>query len=186
MGWYEIYMTPKVVEVPLPGVRPNDVVPVTTFDFVSQLHSLLSDTELNCPSNLVINLNNPFSQYVPPDGLLKETLSGSWYNNAWDHMELHTNCNFMIPIVLYIDKTQISIPGKLSIYPVQMSLAIFTEETRRTSRAWYPLGYGANEEFFSNAELQANTSGTKNQRLHRQLEEILKSFYPGTRTKCSV
>jgi hypothetical protein len=52
------HMTPKVVEVPLPGVRPNDVVPVTTFDFVSQLHSLSSDTELNCPSNLVINPNN--------------------------------------------------------------------------------------------------------------------------------
>jgi hypothetical protein len=31
--------------------------------------------------------------------------------------------------------------------------------------------------FFSNAELQANTPDTKNERLHRQLEEILKSFY---------
>jgi hypothetical protein len=147
------HMTPKVVEVPLPGVRPDDFVPVTTFDFVSQLHSLLLDTELNCPANLVtINPNNPFSRYIPPDGCLKEALSGSWYNNAWDHMELHTNnnawdhmelhtnCNFMIPIVLYIDKTQISITGKLSIYPVQMSLSIFTEETRCTSRAWRPLG----------------------------------------------
>jgi hypothetical protein len=31
--------------------------------------------------------------------------------------------------------------------------------------------------FFSNAELQANTPDTKNKRLHRQLAEILKSFY---------
>jgi hypothetical protein len=70
-------MTPKVVKVPLPGVQPDDVVPVTTFDFVSQLHSLLSDTKLNCPANLVIN---PFSQYIPPDGCLKEALSWSWYS----------------------------------------------------------------------------------------------------------
>jgi hypothetical protein len=84
----------------------------------------------------------------------------------------------MIPIVLYIDKTQISIAGKLSIDLVQMSLSIFTEETRRTSRAWCPLGYVANEEFFfSNAKIQASTPDTKNECLHRQLEEILKSFY---------
>jgi hypothetical protein len=168
------HMTPKVVEVPLPGVRPDDVVPVPTFDFVSQLHSLLSDTKLNYCANLVINPNNPFLRYIPPDGCLKEALSGLWYNNAWDHMELHTNCNFMIPIVFYIDKTQISIAGK-KIYPVQMSLSIFTEESRRTSRAWPPLGYVANEEFFfSNPEIQANTPNTKNQHLHRQL---LKQYF---------
>jgi Plavaka transposase len=62
-------------------------------------------------------------------------------------MEATTNCNFMIPIILYIDKTQISITGKLSIFPVQMSLSIFTEEARRTSCAWRPLGYIANEDF---------------------------------------
>jgi hypothetical protein len=37
------------------------------------------------------------------------------------------NFDFMIPFILYIDKTQISVSGKLSIYPVQMSLGIFTE-----------------------------------------------------------
>jgi hypothetical protein len=31
--------------------------------------------------------------------------------------------------------------------------------------------------FFPNAKLQANTPDTKNEHLHRQLEEILKSFY---------
>jgi hypothetical protein len=36
----------------------------------------------------------------------------------------------------------------------------------------------ANKEiFFSNAKIQANTPSTKKEYLHRQLEEILKSFY---------
>jgi hypothetical protein len=35
----------------------------------------------------------------------------------------------------------------------------------------------ANKDFFSIAELQANTPDTKNERLHWQLKEILKSFY---------
>jgi hypothetical protein len=172
------HMQPTVMQVSLPGARPDDVIPVTTFDFVSQLHSLLSDNELNQPQNLVINHDNPFSRYTSPDGRLKEALSGSWYNNAWNFMEANTNCNFMIPIILYIDKTQISITGKLSIFPVQMSLSIFTEEARRTSRAWRPLGYIANEDFYySSAEIKANNADTKNERFHRQLEVILKSFY---------
>jgi hypothetical protein len=41
-------------------------------------------------------------------------------NHAWDKMEKDGICDFMIPIVLYIDKTQVSVSGKLTIYPVQM------------------------------------------------------------------
>jgi hypothetical protein len=62
------HMKPSVVQVPLPGKRPDDVIPVTTFDFVSQLHSLLSDPELNCAQNLTVNATDPFLQYVLPDG----------------------------------------------------------------------------------------------------------------------
>jgi hypothetical protein len=57
---------------------------------------------------------------------LGECLSGSWYNHAWDEMEKDGICDFMIPIILYIDKTQVSVSGKLTIYPVQMTLGIFT------------------------------------------------------------
>jgi hypothetical protein len=171
------HMHPLVVNVPLPGIRPDDEVPVTTFDFVSQLHSLLSDKELNTAANLVVNHDDPFARYISPDGRLRECLSGSWYNNAWEHMEQTTNCNYMIPIILYIDKTQMSLSGKLSIFPVQMSLGIFTEETRRKSRAWRTLGFIANEEYyFSAAERNENKPNVKNERFHTQLNEILKSY----------
>ena len=171
------HMRPHVVDVPLPGQRPDDKIQVTTFDFISQFHSLLSDKQLNNTANLVVNAPDPFTQYTPPDGLLKECLSGSWYRHAWAHMEHSTQCNFMIPIILYIDKTQMSLSGKLSLFPVQMSLSIFTEETRRTSRAWRPLGYIANEDyFFSAAERDVNDANTKNERFHTQLHEILRSF----------
>ena len=171
------HLQPKVVEVALPGARLDDSISVTTFDFVSQLHSLLSDHVLNNNSNLVINADDPFSCYYPPDGRLGESLSGSWYRTAWDHMTTTTNCNFMIPVILYIDKTQMSISGKLSLFPVQMSLSIFTEETRRKSRAWRPLGYIANEDYyFSSAERDVNKPDVKNERFHAQLHEILRSY----------
>jgi Plavaka transposase len=123
------HMHPSVVEIPLPGLRAADTIEVTTFDFISQFHSLLSDRELNIPENLVVNQQNPFTRFIAPDGRLGECLSGSWYNNAWEHMEATMDCNFMTPIILYIDKTKLSLTGKLTLFPVTMSLSIFTEAT---------------------------------------------------------
>jgi hypothetical protein len=120
---------PEEVSVDLPGIHGAiDVINVTRFDFTTQLRSLLDDPVLNRDENLVLNPVDRFQKYTPPDGRLGECLSGSWYNHAWDEMVNDGVCNFMIPIILYIDKTQISISGKLSIYPVQMSLGIFTEK----------------------------------------------------------
>jgi len=171
------HMRPTVVNVKLPGKRDTDFINVTTFDFISQFHSLLSDPFLNIPENLVINTADPFTQYVPPDGLLGECLSGSWYKNAWEHMEQNQLGNFMIPIILYIDKTCLSLSGRLSIFPVQMSLGILTEESRRCSNAWRPLGYIANEDFFfSTAERNEDDADVKNERFHVQLDTILASF----------
>jgi hypothetical protein len=171
------HMRPKVVQVDLPGKHHDDKIAVTTFDFISQFHSLLSDPLLNTPDNLVLNADDPFAQYVPPDGLLGECLSGSWYRNAWAHMEQYQLGNFMIPIILYIDKTCMSLQGRLSIFPVQMTLGIFTEKARRHANAWRPLGYIANEDyFFSAAERNADDADVKNERLHVQLHTILKSL----------
>lgn len=163
------HMRPTVVDVKLPGKREGDSIAVTTFDFISQFHSLLSDPELNTASNLVANHDDPFTKYKPPDGRLREALSGSWYRRAWRHMKKTSQCNYMIPIILYIDKTQMSLSGKLSLFPVQMSLSIFTEEARRKSSAWRPLGYIANEDYyFSAAERDENSPDVKNQRFHVQ------------------
>lgn len=151
------HMRPTVININLPGKRLTDSINVTTFDFISQFHSLLSDPLLNTPDNLVLNADNPFAQYIPPDGLLGECISGSWYNNAWAHMEQHKLGDFMIPIILYIDKTCLSLTGRLSIFPVQMSLGILTEQARRRSNAWRPLGYIANEDFFSPKQNEMKT-----------------------------
>ena len=178
------HMRPNQVRVVLPGKREDDAVDITTFDFISQFHSLLSDPLLNTIDNLVVNPDDPFTQYQPPGGLLNQSLSGSWYKNAWTHMETNTECNFMIPIILYIDKTQLCLSGKLSLFPVQMSLSIFTEEARRKANAWRPLGYIANEDyFFSAAERNQNSPDVKNERFHVQLDTILASFKAAQRPR---
>jgi hypothetical protein len=120
---------PEEKSIEVPGIKNTvDTLKVTRFDFITQFKSLLDDPVLNRDENLVINPTDRFQKYSPPDGRLGECLSGSWYNHAWDEMVKDGICDFMIPIILYIDKTQISISGKLSICPVQMSLGIFTEK----------------------------------------------------------
>ena len=141
---------PRQVKVNLPGLHGAvDTVVLTVFDFVTQLFSLLSDPRLNKLEHLVVNLADHFSKFESPNGLLAEVLSGSWYAHAWSVMLSGGIKNFLIPIILYIDKTVLNQSGKLSVHPVQMSLGIFTEVARRSPGFWRPLGYIANEEVFS-------------------------------------
>jgi hypothetical protein len=76
------HMRLEVVTVQLPGIRKDDMINGKTFDFINQFHSLLSDLELNIPTSLVVHPLDPFQQYESPDGLLHESLSGSWYKEA--------------------------------------------------------------------------------------------------------
>ena len=92
-------------------------------------------------------------------------------------MEKENLGNFLCPVILYIDKTHLSSSGKLTLFPVMMSLGIFSSATRRHAYAWRPLGYIANESVnFSKDQLAENDADTKNERFHTILECVLKSF----------
>ena len=104
---------------------------VTTFDFTAQLHSLLQDPSINQIGNFTVDSNNPFSFHTPPDNLLGEVHSGSWCESAWNHMVTQTQKNFLIGIILCMDKTVLSQSNKLTLHPVQFSLTIFKQSTRK-------------------------------------------------------
>jgi hypothetical protein len=147
------------------------------FDFVSQLYSLLSDPFLNQLENLVFTPGDPFGKYQSPGGILGEMMSGEWYHNAWEHMTRVTNKTFLIPIILYIDKTVLSQSNKLSVYPVSMSLGIFTEKARRSPWFWRQIGYVPSDDVFMGAaEKSVLGADKKNERFHKILGGILKSY----------
>ena len=79
----------------------------------------------------------------------------------------------MIPIILYVDKIQMWITGKLSLFSVQMSLSIFTEAIRCTLCAWCPLGFIVRADYFFNAaERNVNDANVKNERVHTNIQAI--------------
>jgi hypothetical protein len=59
--WVGMEQMHTIVEIPLPGLCAEDTIEVTTFDFISQFHSLLSHQELNVPAKLVVNQHDPFT-----------------------------------------------------------------------------------------------------------------------------
>jgi hypothetical protein len=88
---------PEEKSIEVPGINNMvDTLKVTRFDFLTQFKSLLDDPVLNRDENLAINSTDCFQKYTPPNGLLGECLSGSWYNHAWDEMVKDGICDFMI------------------------------------------------------------------------------------------
>ena len=103
----------------------NNETHITHFDFVGMLFSLLDDKSLNKKENLVVNSDNFFSKYNSPGGRLGELNSGAWYERAYKKMILDPKSDFLCPIILYMDKTQLAGNAKISIFPVMMTLSIF-------------------------------------------------------------
>ena len=88
----------------------TESVPVTCFDFKAQLLSLLIDNELtHSIENLDVNVEDPFSKFF--SSKLTCVNSGSWYQKAWDFCVKNEN-DFLIPIVMACDHTQVSTFGK--------------------------------------------------------------------------
>ena len=176
MNMHHLRPTQVLVDLPLPD-HQSEQISITTFNFTTMLHSLLSDKFLNTPENLTANPDNPFAKHKPPGGVLSEVHSGSWYRHAWSHMAKHTNKNLLIGIILYTDKTVLALSGKLAVHPVNMSLTIFKESVRRSASAWRTLGCMPIEDAWVPEGVKKNmTADMRNERLHLILAAILRSF----------
>ena len=127
-------LCPTISELKLESVDAR--VPIVSFDFKTLLVSLLTDSSLMQPENLV--LNKPITR---PDGSLDvtpwflpfksdgmkvdEVLSGKWFNDTVSSARDPANC-FYCPLIMYVDKTFID-PMRcyFNLEPFNFTLAIF-------------------------------------------------------------
>jgi hypothetical protein len=83
-------------------------VSVFRFDLQHQIKSLLSEPLFHDVSNLVVNEQDLFGKYIPPDGVLDEIQSGAWYSRTYDKiLSYHVNSDLpvmVLPLKLYCDK----------------------------------------------------------------------------------
>ena len=111
------------------------------FDFVPQVLSLIQNKDIMLPDNLVIDMANVCGRYVSPDGRLGECHSGSVYQAMYDRLVKDPSKDFLCPVIVYGDRSQVDQHSRFSLEPFTFSLSIFTEKFRRKAEAWRPLGY---------------------------------------------
>jgi hypothetical protein len=107
---------------------------VVTFPFIEMAKSLLADTSLMQPENLLLP---PYSEI--PEDTCTDIHTGTWFKLAVVHLCLN-NTDILCPIILFIDKTQVDKFSKWTLEPVLFTLGIFNRATRNLSHAWRPLG----------------------------------------------
>jgi hypothetical protein len=153
-------------------------IPVITFDFTAQLLSLFQDSRLNQIENLVVSDEDPFSKYMPPDGLLGEVNSGDHYQIAYAELVNNPGKDFLCPIIMYMDETTISLQSQISCHPVMFTTSIFNRQLRNQSHTWRVLGYvPILKYYYSSATTKKKlTKDQKSLRRHQMLHKILESF----------
>ena len=129
-------LKPLTTNVVLPR---GSVLPVVTFPLKSCIVSLLSNCNLMKDNNLLIDIEDPFRKSQPGD-VLEDINSGWWYFETRD--ELCTGpSDVLLPLLMFIDGSNVDKNGRLSVEPVSMTLGIFNRETRNLPQAWRTLGF---------------------------------------------
>ena len=169
----------------------RDCVWVPKTDFAAQLISLLSDRSLfGNLDNLLLNRTNiPQSLYEPyatsDNDRLDDVLSGSWYADTVRRMHLGKN-DFLMPIILYMDKTGTDAYQRYGLEPVIFSVGILNRSCRNKSGSWRLLGFIPDLELRSKAEKNRDRSskmkGTSNRNYQHILTVILESLSKYQRT----
>ena len=165
-------LLPNVQTVHVPHGPPCDVI---TYDFVSQLLSLLQNRKIMMQENLVIDMNNPLQPYQSPNGKLGEALSGSVYRDAYATLVQYPDRQLFVPIIQWIDRTSVTGNDRFSLKPYMFTPAIFKEKFRRTIQAWGYHGFLPKPKT-SSAQNQTKQTGDNNRNYHAQLTVVLQSF----------
>jgi hypothetical protein len=135
---------PYQIKCPLQGSETN--IDLTCHSFSAAISSLLEDPDLMQANNLLFqNCEDPSQYNMDLDKNLQDVNTGTVYKNAVD---LYCTSNgdevsnkVLIPIILFIDATQIDALSRHVLEPVYFTLGIFNNSTRRKSNAWKSLGF---------------------------------------------
>ena len=165
----------------LPTVEPvsladGEVAEVVCFDFKAAALSVLQNRSIMKKENLVIDWNDPTAKYIVPDGLLREPLSGSVYqDNFHKFITDKARPQLVCPIISWFDRTHVTESGRFTLQPYMMTFAIFTEKFRRTLEAWFVLGFMPASKA-SSAEKKTYKQGQSLRDYHKQLDKLFETY----------
>ena len=129
-------LCPKKCNLVLPRLGQ---IPIVTFSLMGSIVSLLTNKSLMKEENLLLDSKNPLKK-PSLSNTFNDVNSGWWYQKTVNTYCTNNN-DLLLPIILFIDGSNIDKSGRLSAEPVSMTLGIFNRDTRNKPEAWRTLGF---------------------------------------------
>ena len=140
-------------------------------------------------NNLMVNPppDNPFAPYQNRSNFSADVLDGTWYSETVQNLlqldptkkPFVPGLDFLVPLILYMDKTGNDINQRYPLEPVIFTLAIIKRFLRNYTRSWRLAGYIPDLESKSAAEMAQNrrrNPGATSQSYHLALGFILRGL----------
>ena len=169
---------PQQVVVTLP--IDDTLEKVTVFDFKAQLFSLLTDTELFQPENLIFGClpgsdRDIFDTETHFD-FRGDIHQSQWYKDTCQKL-VKDELDIVIPIIGFQDETHHDSKGRCTTDPFSFTLGCFKRHVRNDAQAWRHLGFVPKSRKrkppnFPNNQL----SELKVRDFHQSLDRILSSY----------
>ena len=155
---------PVQKRVSLPG-EPALNMPITCYDFKTELMSLLESSVFNQIENLDVNANNPFAAYKSSSGRINCFNAGKWYSRSYQRTCTEDR-DFFLPIIFSYDESVLK-NGNASIAPLKFTTSILNQTERNKGSNWRTLCLMPDlAAFESKAQRINQTPQTKSRRLH--------------------
>ena len=85
---------------------------------------------------LLININDPLNVLSTNNCVLGDVMSGSIYQAAYKKLVTNPMRELLVPIIQWIDRTNVTCNDRFSLKPYMFTPAIFAESFRRPIDAW--------------------------------------------------
>ena len=182
-------LNPQTRNIQLPSLKK--ISSVTKFDVASLILSLLNDTTLTKPSNMLLEdkyFRNPelFESLSDNEKFYGDIHTGSWFLNTFRNIcnkdnGLHNDV--LCPIIMFIDGTPIDTFGNLKLDAIMFTLGIYNRDTRNKNNSWRLVGYipdTIDEQEYNDGSLESKSKKLrqKQQRTdyHHNLHYLLQEF----------
>ena len=165
-------MKPKLKVLNLPSGNQIEVI---VCPFRAQLISLLTNRSLMNPENLLIDPRNPFADV--PDGILSELNTGWWYRETKAEVCTDPNKHILLPIVIFLDASNVDKNGRLQVNPMSFTLGIFKRKVRNLAEAWRTMGYIDDQLNYLDPDVRKDMNKSlKVQDVHAMLSLVMEDF----------
>ena len=166
--------------------RERFMLDVICFNAKNMILDLLDDHEIfGNLDNLVVNATDPYMPYKNDGKFVDEVLDGMWYRDTVERLKscaedpFKPEVEFILPIMMYVDKTGTSMNQRYPLEPFIFTTAIIRRKLRNKPSSWRPLGFIPDLETKSSAErayMNRKNVGASSQAYHQALGYLLEGM----------